>query len=217
MSSTFSLFKQFPELKVHVFGKEDACKSDEECIHKLGFTNLSKLKQIHSDITHVVHEVPEKILEGDGLVTNKSGLALSVRFADCQAFAIYAPKKHIVGVVHAGWRGVADRALTSFFATLKNHFDVSPQDTFVGEAPSICAKCATFSDPESELPPHMHAFIDGKHVDLIAAAEKELDIVGVPQNQRERLDGCTKCGEGYWSCRGGDGEMRNYVVVGIVT
>ena len=61
----------------------------------------------------------------------------------------------------------------------------------------------------------MHEFIDGSEVDLISASQKELHAVGVPKDHIEILPGCTKCGDGYFSARGGDIDKRNYLVAGI--
>ena len=211
----FQIFNQFPEVKIQIFNKEENCNSDEEAAHRLGFESIAKLEQIHGNVVHTVHKQPDTILKGDSLITNTRDVALAIRFADCQAFAIYAPKKHVVGLIHAGWRGMAAKAITSFFEELKRRFEISSEETFVGGAPSICSKCATFSNPEKELPHHMHEFIDGSEVDLISASQKELHAVGVPKDHIEILPGCTKCGDGYFSARGCDIDKRNYLVAGI--
>ena len=84
---------------LRIFGKLDACSSDQECAEKLGFQNLAKLNQVHGNVIHIVREPSSGNLKGDGLITNVPGLALSIRFADCQAFAITVPKKNVIGVV----------------------------------------------------------------------------------------------------------------------
>ncbi|HLD08013.1 MAG TPA: polyphenol oxidase family protein [Candidatus Peribacterales bacterium] len=213
-SIPFILFQQFPELRVGLFGKDSSCSSDEECAAHLGFKKVSKLNQVHGNIIHVA-ENTKGIPDGDGLITAQTGLALSVRWADCQAFAVYAPEKKVIGVLHAGWKGMAVKAITSLYESLDESFGVKPEETFVGIAPSLCKQCADFTDPFNELPEHLHPFIDGKNVDLQAAADHELDSLGVPQNQRERHPACTRCGEGFWSWRRKE-NARNYLVVSLV-
>lgn len=213
---TFHIFGQCPELRIGIFGKEDACSSDEEGAARLGFKKVSKLNQVHGNIIHVAEEI-DGIPDGDGLISAKAGLALSVRWADCQAFAIYAPKQRVIGALHAGWKGMAAKAITKIYEALDESFNVQPEETFVGMVPSLCKKCADFSDPLNELPTHLHPFIEGKNVDLQAAADHELDSLGVPKNQRERHPVCTRCGEKYWSWRRDKtAEARNYLVVGLV-
>jgi len=226
---SFSLFQKFPELRVGVFGKSSGCTSDQECAEQLGFKNFALLNQVHGNVTHIIGRgdsrgaCPEPsrraptVLNGDGLITTTPHLALSIRFADCQAFAIYAPKKKVLGVLHAGWKGMAAGAITAHFEQLKVHFGIEPSETFVGAAPSLCKHCAEFSDPKKELPAHLHPFIEDRCIDLIAAAEAEFDALGIPKAQRERFPDCTKCGEGFWSYRRDKKEARNYLVAGITS
>jgi YfiH family protein len=209
------LFDQFPELRIGIFGQNDTEDSDEKCGKTLGFDRTAKLHQVHGNIIHIVDEPTGFETQGDGLITNTQGLALSVRWADCQSFVIYAPEKKVLGVLHAGWRGMAAKAITALYESLKT-FDVTPEETYVGISPSLCKNCADFSDPLNELPAHMHPFVDGKLVDLQAAADHELASLNVPKDHIERHPACTRCGEGYWSWRRDKKEdARNWLVAGM--
>ncbi len=211
----FNIFKQFPELKIGLFTKKDR-SSALECANHLGFDKVAALWQEHGKVIHITDKPLDDETKGDGIITSTQNLALTIRFADCQAFVIYEPKKKILGVLHAGWRGMAAKAITSIYSKMKEEFDVDPKEAFVGAAPSLCKNCAEFSDPKKELPEHMHPFIDGKCVDLQAAADSELILLGVPENQAERHPVCTKCGDGFWSWRRDKKEdARNYLVAGI--
>jgi polyphenol oxidase len=212
-----NLFSQFPELRIGIFGKSSHFSSDEECAQSLGFDHVAKLHQEHGSVTHIITEPTDFETKGDGLITHTDNLALSIRWADCQGFVVYAPTQKVLGVLHAGWRGMAAHAITKLYEKLKKEFDVDPEETFVGITPSLCKRCAEFSDPLNELPPHLHPFIDGKNVDLQAAADHELCSLGVPNDHAERHPTCTRCGEGYWSWRRHKKEdARNYLVVGLV-
>src|SRR3989344_4408321 len=164
-NGNFSIFQEFPELRVGIFGKDSLCTSDEECAAQLGFKKVSKLNQVHGNIIHITEKI-NGIPDGDGLITAQTVVALSVRWADCQAFAIYAPKQKVIGALHAGWKGMAAHAITKMYEALDAEFNVKPEETFIGMAPSLCKACADFSDPLHELPPHLHPFIDGKNVDI---------------------------------------------------
>src|SRR6185369_12972007 len=67
------------------------------------------MHQIHSAIIHRVEHVPQKMLQGDGLITNVPGIVLTVRAADCVPVLIADAKKRAVGAFHAGWRGTLAR------------------------------------------------------------------------------------------------------------
>lgn len=80
------------------------------------------LRQVHQDRILVLADVSEAsdrencrlaaLAEGeegyDAVVTNRPGLALAIRTADCVPLLLADPVKRVVGAVHAGWRG-ADR------------------------------------------------------------------------------------------------------------
>ena len=204
-------------IRMGIFGKKE-CSTDEQCAERLGFEEVASLNQVHGSVTHIVRRPVHGTIEGDGMLTDVPGLALSVRWADCQAFAISAPEKKIVGVLHVGWRGMAAQAITAFSETLEEHFSVKPEDTWIFATPSLCLRCAEFTDPKRELPQHLHPFIHGKNVDLQAAADAEFSALGIPLDHRERHPACTKCGEGFWSWRRDKSpKARNYLVVGLDT
>ena len=200
-----------------IFGKNSRCSSDEECARQLGFDRVAYLNQVHGKAIHVVSRPMHGTLDGDGLITATPGLALSVRWADCQAFAISAPKKNVIGLLHAGWRGMAAQAITAFYERLRREFGISPEETSVYAAPSLCLRCAEFTDPKRELPEHLHPFMHGRNVDLQAAAEAEFDALGIPKGNRERHPACTRCGKGFWSYRKGEKTERNFLVAGILS
>ena len=67
-----------------------------------GVARLAQGRQVHG--TRVVVD-GEGIEEADGQVTTKPGVAALVLVADCLPVALAGPEG--VGVVHAGWRGLA--------------------------------------------------------------------------------------------------------------
>ncbi len=64
--------------------------------------------QIHSAKILYQTAPTETIPECDGFLTDKKGLTLTVKTADCIPILLYAPQAGIVAAVHAGWRGSAD-------------------------------------------------------------------------------------------------------------
>jgi copper oxidase (laccase) domain-containing protein len=164
-------------------------------------------EQVHGNVTTVVREAVEYIEGADGLATDRIGLALSVRTADCQSFVVYAPDRNVAGVLHVGWRGLIAGAIPRFFQTLKEEWDIDPKETFVAAGPSLCEHCADFTDPTRTLPTLDAKFMNGKYVDLRGAAEEQLFTLGVRRDRFERHPDCTRCRpELYWTYRGGDRE-----------
>jgi copper oxidase (laccase) domain-containing protein len=145
--------------------------------------------------------------EADGMVTSAPGLALCIRWADCQNFIVYAPQRNVAGVLHAGWRGLQAGAIPAFFHTLEREWGILPADTIVGAGPSLCQRCSTFSRPAEELPSLYPRFFDANHADLQGAATDQLLALGVEARNIERHPDCTCCDpETYWTSRGGHRE-----------
>ncbi len=208
INSPFTVFKQFADrFSVVLITKEDDVHADAELAAMLGSDRIASLHQMHGNRTIVVSEATSRSEQADGLVTSTPDLWLSTRSADCQSLVVYAPEQNVCGVLHAGWKGVLADAVGAFFKTLKGNFDIDGHDTYVGIGPSLCQKCADFTDPTRELPVLPAKFIHDKHVDLQGAATAQLITCGVPENHIERLPDCTRCmPEEYWTYRGGDRE-----------
>ena len=79
------------------------------CANKLGVSEkkLVTLNQVHNNKVIKVDETwkPEKSPQGDGLVTDKNGIAICILTADCIPILIADKKNNIIGALHAGWKG----------------------------------------------------------------------------------------------------------------
>lgn len=207
ITSPFSLLAPFASaLDVRFLTREDEISSDADIVRMTGAKNIVGLYQMHGNCAARVREPSSRILQADAVATDTPGLTLTIRFADCQNLIVYAPKKNVVCLVHAGWKGMRSSVITSAFALLKKDWNIDPQETFVALGPSLCTPCAEFSDPHKEVP-ELQDFIRGKSIDLRAAADSELASLGVLHKNIQRLPDCTRCiPKKYWTYRGGDRE-----------
>ena len=206
--SPFPLLRQFSDqLTVALFTKSDDVGNDNEAANAIGASSAVGLWQMHGKKTVIVRAPSARSEQADGMLTDVSDLALCLRWADCQNFVVYAPDHHVTGMLHAGWRGLIAGAIPEFFASLKREWGIDASATFVGAGPSLCQRCAEFSDPHRELPSLDKKFIDGKQVNLQAAATAQMLECGVHPDRIERHSDCTRCEPGkYWTYRGGDRE-----------
>ncbi len=194
----FSILIPFKDkLSVTLFTKEDNITSDDQ----IG-DNVASLWQVHGNKTIKVNSPTSRTEQADGLVTDKKNLTLSIRMADCQPLIAYDPESNIVGLVHVGWRGLVAGAIPEFFKIM------NPASSYVCIGPSLCQKCAIFSDPKNELPNVDSKFVDeANSVDLMGAADEQLSELGVSEDRIERITACTSCNpDKYWAYRGGDKE-----------
>lgn len=169
---------------------------------------LVSLNQVHGNTTIIVRSPSFREKEADGVITDQPDLTLTIRVADCQAFVVYAPEQNVIGLLHAGWKGLVNGAIAAFFEQMKREWNIDPSTVLVGAAPSLCMHCAEFTDPAKELIGIDPQFFDGRHANLRAIADDQLMRCGVLPEHMERMPDCTKCqSNAYWSYRGGDREV----------
>jgi YfiH family protein len=102
---------------------------------------LMALRQIHSDLIHVVKSTQPSRLTGDGLITNVTGTALAVMTADCFPVLLVDRKNKAVGVFHAGWRGTVKRIAEKGLGIMRHEFGTRPRDVLAAIGPGIQQCC----------------------------------------------------------------------------
>ncbi len=79
----------------------------------------------------------EEHRKADIILTDQPGVTLLMRFADCVPIFLFDPLKKVVGLVHAGWKGVVQQ--TAFFAiqAMQRSYGSSPANILAAIGPSI--------------------------------------------------------------------------------
>jgi copper oxidase (laccase) domain-containing protein len=124
---------------------------------------------------------------------------------------VYAPEKHVTGVLHVGWRGIVAGAIAAFFERFEAEWNIEASQTLVAAGPSLCMRCAEFTDPRDELKADTlnipSNFFDGRCADLQGIATAQFLSLGVLPDHIDRHPDCTRCrADFYWTYRGGDRE-----------
>jgi YfiH family protein len=101
---------------------------------------LATLKQIHSN-TVLVADRPGVIGEGDALITNRPGITLAIRTADCLPILIADPRNRAVAAVHSGWRGTVLEIAPQTVRAMQDRFGSRPEDLVVVVGPGIGGCC----------------------------------------------------------------------------
>ncbi|RPJ42602.1 MAG: laccase domain-containing protein, partial [Chloroflexi bacterium] len=76
--------------------------------------------------------------KADAILTGSPAVTLFMRFADCVPVMLYDPRHHIIGLVHAGWRGTVDWAATAAVERMAAQYGSRPAELIAGIGPSIC-------------------------------------------------------------------------------
>ena len=71
----------------------------------------------------------------DALITNQTGVMLSVHTADCVPIVLLDPVKKVVGVVHSGWVGSSKRIAGKTVRKMVDEYKCRPEDIICSIGP----------------------------------------------------------------------------------
>ncbi len=189
----------------------------------LNAAQVTSPRQVHGNRVAVITsaDAGTTIPDTDGLVTTAPHVALLLRFADCQPILLYDPVRHALGLIHAGWRGVAQGIARRAVETMVQAFGTRPADLIAGLGPAIGPCCYTVGDKVAAamgyvLPKWSEAMSpqgeDAWYLDLSAANAQQLAAEGVRQIETANL--CTSCShDEFYSHRAGNGRTGRFAVV----
>jgi YfiH family protein len=138
----------------------------------------------------------------DALATNRKGVLLGVKTADCVPVILGDARSGACAAVHAGWRGTLAEIVKRALAALREEFGTKAADVRVALGPAALGCCyevggevvepfrAKFSDAGSlfKLTRDGHALID-----LHEANRRQLVESGVAAERIHALPLCTMC------------------------
>lgn len=110
-----------------------------------GFDGMVTGRQVHGNVVRdhqgtgggwVIHDGV------DGHVTDQPGLLLTVTVADCVPVFLYSGRTRRIGLLHAGWKGIARGILERGLQALV----VDPQEVALHLGPAICGDCYEVGD-----------------------------------------------------------------------
>lgn len=103
-----------------------------------GFKNINH--QAHTNIVSKVSDINDTFTGIDGLVTNKKGISLSIRLADCTPILLYDSCKNVIGNLHSGWRGTTKKIAINGVQKMVEEYNSNPKDIIACIGPCI-GKC----------------------------------------------------------------------------
>jgi len=180
--------------------------------------------QVHGRETIVVEDAPcdGGILgQADGIVTDRPGAVLTMRFADCVPILLYDPVRRVIGLAHAGWRGTVAGVAQSVVAIMAGRYSCRPEDIQAGIGPSIGPE--QYCVGEEVVRAVQEAFGDGDglirraadgaaYLDLWAANQRALNAAGVRQVEIAGLCTASRTHE-FYSHRAEQGRTGRFGVV----
>ena len=168
----------------------------------LRLEDLALPRQVHSDNVLWMKESgrPEAT---DAVITDKPGLCVCVKTADCIPVLLYDEKQRIVAAVHAGWRGTAARIVQKTIEQMK---PLNPTDLHAIIGPGISLEWFEVGDelheafkaegfPMERIAKRMEAW----HIDLWDANRWLLEQMGVEYIYIQGT--CTRSSMDFYSAR----------------
>ena len=190
------------------------------------FEKVVCMEQVHGGDIAVVSNNTQEIIHGvDGLITNTKKLSLGVVTADCLPILFFDSKKGVIGVAHAGSKGLLKKIIQNILTQFKTKFQSAPKDIMVSIGPSIEKDCYEVGkemiDSFQQTYPTFTGKYDDKagkyYLDLRNIALQSLIKEGILEEHIEIASDCTKCStEIYYSYRGGDKTGRFVSVISLV-
>jgi YfiH family protein len=167
----------------------------------------------------------------DGIITNQSGCALTMNFADCTPIFLFDPLNGAIGLGHAGWKGTIRDLPGALVRAMTAEFGSDPANLQAAVGPAIGPCCyevgelvisqvkATFGGASSLLLDGQNGApkaSDGRlYFDLPEANRRNLSRAGVQQIEMSGL--CTACRTDlFFSHRAEKGETGRFGTIFIL-
>lgn len=154
---------------------------------------LSTCTQVHG-VNVERATVGEQSQACDALWSDRRGVALGIKIADCLPVTMIDPARMIANI-HAGWRGAARQITSRTVDALKRTSSFDPAGAFAFLGPSIRVCCFEVGDEVAVK--FDEAFIDRSyakpHVDLPAMTRAMLKQRGFNEQRISDSELCTRC------------------------
>ncbi len=201
-------------------------------LSKEGFTKIEH--QAHSDKVEVVNGKNEFHTNIDGLLTNKQGISLSLRFADCTPILFYDPVKNAIGNIHSGWRGTVQKIGQKGALKMMQEYGSNKKDLLCFLGPCI-GKChfevskdvkEIFENTFSYLGNVEKFIFKGENkeeqkyfIDTTLINRKLLEEIGIPSSNIIESNICTVCNSNQMHSYRAEKENsgRNTAIIGLMS
>lgn len=226
---TVPRFSRIPWL-IHGFGTRRWSLNDFKAHRDCKRFSIVRLNQIHSNKIHFIEDIPERRIQGDALATDKPGLILIVRTADCLPVFLVDESERVVASVHCGWRGTQQRILEHLVLGLRERYGCEPGSLLAALGPCIASSCYEVGEDvrQSFLEARLSTDVFRPHPDrqekyllnLREANRSQLIAQGLRSKNIVDVDICTHCNTNFHSYRrdhNTTGRLLNFIGIMLLT
>ncbi len=90
-------------------------------------------------------------IQADALLTQRKGVYLGVKVADCLPVIFFDPEREALALLHAGWRGIIGGIHLRVAQAMRNFFSSSYSSLLAGIGPGIGQCCFVVSEEVAQL------------------------------------------------------------------
>lgn len=191
----------------------------ENLIKDLNIDNYYILKQIHSNKIFDITNIP-KNYEGDGLITNKSNIALVTKSKDCNSIFIIDTKNKIIGNIHSGWKGTLHSIITIAINQMKEKYNSVSKDIKIVFNPSIRECCFEVDNDVYDLfikkykDKSYYKKISNKyHINLVKIIKDDAKKLGIKEENIIDNNICTLCNRKLFNSHRNNDIELNYALI----
>jgi YfiH family protein len=162
---------------------------------------------VHGNKIKVISSLDKsrEISNTDGLITSERDVCLTVTVSDCLPIFFFEPKQGIIGLAHAGWRGVLANIAREMIDKMVSEYGIEASSIQVYVGPhikdchfeiknDILDKFSLY--PESVIKREGKTFVNLSHIII-----SQLNSLGLKNNNIEVDLDCTYCSNKYFSFR----------------
>ena len=191
----------------------------ENLIKDLNIDNYYILKQIHSNKVFDITNLP-KNYEGDGLITNKSNIALVTKSKDCNSIFIIDTKNKIIGNIHSGWKGTLKSIITIAINQMKEKYNSVSKDIKIVFNPSIRECCFEVDNDVYDLfikkykDKSYYQKVGNKyHINLVKIIKDDAKKLGIKEENILDNNICTLCNRKLFNSHRNNDIELNYALI----
>jgi YfiH family protein len=191
----------------------------ENLIKDLNIDNYYILKQIHSNKVFDITNIP-KNYEGDGLITNKSNIALVTKSKDCNSIFIIDTKNKIIDNIHSGWKGTLKSIITIAINQMKEKYNSASKDIKIVFNPSIRECCFEVDNDVYDLfikkykDKSYYKKISNKyHINLVRIIKDDAKKLGIKEENIIDNNICTLCNRKLFNSHRNNDIELNYALI----
>lgn len=196
--------------------------------NEIPYQKLVVLEQIHSvnveyyEKTEGGDQVPARIEDTDGVITNNNLIALTVQTADCMPLIFVDKQTGLIGISHQGWRGSLKKLPQKMIGKMVE-YGARKESILVAIGPGIGQCCYDIDDD------HYYTFLqelDGysdkifqvikgrKHLNLALLDYLLLSDAGIKKENIDYFPFCTSCDKDrFFSFRRDKKVIKKYLVL----